>query len=275
MRRLILVLLAACSDRSAPPKSAPPPVVIVDGAAPAPSIDLGPLGAEPPVWPDATGPAGPVTFAHDFSKPGTWRHTYRQNMTMTANFEGDIMINPIQAKGTLTIESQRNRTAKATLDAVARSFGAGSGLPNTSAPLQMVLELPETGSAKTDDPQAAMLAILMPTPPRPLRVGESFEVPFMVPVTGIPGLTSVTGPMTFKFAGYSQIGTRTCARFTSRLAIDETRGDAKVKMKLDGRLCLDPADASVVVSHQVIDVKVVSKGPIEMSFAGVLGLDRE
>ena len=277
MRRLLLVLLVACSDRSAPAKPAPvvpPPAVVTVDAAPPPSVDLGPLGAEAPVWPDATGPAGPVAFKRDFSKPGTWRYAYRQNMTMTMNAEGDVMVNAIQAKGTLTVESKRDGTATATMDAHATTHIAGSSGPAVSVPLQHTLELGELGANKLDDSQAALLAILVPVPPKPLRVGESFEIPFVMPVQGIPGLTSVTGQMTFRFEGYSKVGARTCARFTSRLAMDEKRGDALVKMKLDGRVCLDPSDAAVVVTHQVIDIKLASKGPMEMSFAGVLGLDR-
>lgn len=276
MRAIGLLLLVACSDREANPAVVAVVTPTPDAPAPAPPADRGPLSAEAPVWPEATGPAGPITFKRDFKKPGSWLYDYRQNVTLTADIMGDIRVNAIQAKGTLAVESKRDGTAIARLSANLIAQEAGDKSRQQSGPMSMELPLDETGVAHTKDDQAALVALLLPFPSKPMKVGDTESVRFKLPVSGVPGMAEVEGPLTFKLVGFSKLGTRTCARFDTKLALDKTHATAHVKMSLTGKVCVDPADGAVVGSFLAIDMRASDRGkdPVDMSFAGVLGLDR-
>jgi hypothetical protein len=276
-RLLVVITLVACGDREAPPLViVAPPVVVPDAAAPEKPVDRGPLSAEPPVWPDAAGPSSPVAFKRNFKKPGSWLYDYRQNMTMTASVGPAPSVSAVQAKGTLTVESKRDGNAVASLSAEVTSHEVGEP-PDHAGPLTMELPLDETGTVDTVDSETAMVALLLPVPTKPMKIGDTDAVRFRLPITGnLFPMSSVSGPLTFKLVGYSKIGSRTCARFDTSLAIEEKRGGSHVKMTVAGKVCIDPADGAVVASFLAIDMKIASGGadPMDMSFAGVLGLDR-
>jgi len=270
MHRALIVVALGCGNRESPPA----PIAPAAPDAPKP-MDRGPLSAEPPVWPDATGQAGPISFERDFKKPGSWHYDYRQNMTMTAALSGSPHVTAMQAKGTLTIDSKQDGTAVARLSAALDAQDVGDG-DRQRTRMSFELSLDENVVRDTDDSQAAMVALLLPLPAKPMKIGDTDSFPFTLPVSGINGLASVSGPLTLKLVGYSKLAGRTCARFDTQLAIREQHGTSIVNMTLDGKVCLDPADAAVVASFLAIDMKLETRGPdsVDMSFAGVLGLDR-
>jgi hypothetical protein len=274
MHRVLIVVALGCGNRESTPTPAPAPVA-ADAAAPVKRVDRGPLSAEPPVWPDATGPAGPVTFVRDFKKSGSWHYDYRQNMTMTAAVSRSPHVSAMQAKGTLTVDSKRDGTAIARLSADLEAQDVGE-VDRQRTHMSFELTLDEKTIRDTDDSQAAMVALLLPFPAKPMKIGDTDSFPFTLPVTGVSGLASVSGPLTLTLVGYSKLAGRTCARFDTKLAISEQHGTGRVTMTLDGKVCIDPADAAVVASFLAIDMKLVSRGPdgIDMSLAGVLALDR-
>ena len=213
--------------------------------------------------------AGPVdetqphAFKRDFGKAGSWRFDYKQRMTMNKDV--------VEASGELRIDSSRDHTAAAKLDASMVVGGRTEKVPPTEFQLVEDASAPKTADG---DENRALTDLLMPFPHKPLGVGDSDTMTYTMPANLGGRATSISGPLTLKLTGYDTVAGRRCAKLTTTLRVDDT--SAAASLKIDGTSCLDVSDGLVVKSKLDIDMEVSgSNSTPAMKFAGVLELARK
>ncbi len=204
----------------------------------------------------------PHVFKRDFGKAGSWRYDYKQRMTM----DKDV----VEASGELRIDSRRDHTAAATLDASMTVGGHREKVPATTFQLTEDASAPKTVDG---DESRALTDLLVPLPHKPLGIGDSDTTTFTMPAN-LGAVTSISGPLTLELTGYDTVGGRRCAKVKTTLRVDDKSNGAK--MTIDGTSCLDLVDALVVDSKLDIDMELAGSSTTPaMKFTGVLELARK
>jgi hypothetical protein len=221
--------------------------------------------------PTTAGSDEALVLARDFSKAGSWRFDYRQDMKLGMQ-PGEAT--QVATRGELALDSKGDHTAKATLTAELKSpDGTAAAKP---APLEFTVgERAElTPEVK---PERALTALLLPLPSKPLRVGERDTRTFVFPVDIQGQQSGVSGPLTLTFTGYDTVNGRRCANISSTLRIDETVATSKVRVHVDGTACVDVQDTFVIKSKLVIDLAMVDDDAAKLStsMGGTLELTRK
>jgi hypothetical protein len=81
------------------------------------------------------------------------------------------------------------------------------------------------------NPQEALMRVLFPLPPKPLKVGESVDLPMRMPFNVMGTQLFATGRCRAKLTGYVDIAGHTCARLEGDIDIS----DLKVPQELRGK----------------------------------------
>lgn len=184
-------------------------------------------------YPETAAPAEAPVFRWDFSGKAVHRYTYEQEMTaktsmaMISKTPTDMQ-QAITAKGQLLIKSQGDRTAHLFLKDVRMiskmKLGKGQekGTMEQKAPPLFLQGMEEDGSAPYgDSSQELLLRILLPLPPKSLKVGESAVVPAQMPFNAMGSRLQVKGRLHITLTKYVKIGERTCAQFDTDIDISK------------------------------------------------------
>lgn len=192
------------------------------------------------VQPPATAPV----FRWDFSKDKVVHtYSYEQQVRNKTDMGGAMggksggIGQDISAKGVLLIKSQGNKTAELVLkDMQARmKMDTGEGKPRTmeqAVPPFVVQGVKEDGSGSFgNSSQDNVLKMLFPLPPKPLKVGDSADVPVEMPFNAMGSVLQVKGRSRITLTRYVRIGKRLCAQ----LDVDTDISKMKVPEELKGK----------------------------------------
>jgi hypothetical protein len=199
--------------------------------------------AEPPS-------AAPV-FLLDFSKDKVV-HTYSYQQEVRIKTD---MGQEMSAKGLLLIKSQGDSTAELVLKDMKISMKSEDE-PKTmeqQMPPFAVQGMKEDGSGSFgNSSQDMVLKMLFPLPPKPIKVGESVDVPAQMPFDAMGSVLNATGRSRITLTQYVTIDGRTCAQLDvdtdiSKLEVpSELKGEYRCSTKGTSVFYFDVADRSFV-----------------------------
>jgi hypothetical protein len=210
-------------------------------------------------------PSEPPVFRWDFSKADV-AHTYsyeqevRSRTDMGSSFGGKSgdMGQEMSAKGILLIKSQGDSTADMVLKDIKMSMkiDMGEDGPKTmeqKMPPFVVQGMKEDGSGSFGSSyQDMLLKMLFLLPLKPLKVGESVDVPAQMPFNAMGSMLQVNGRSRITLTRYVKIGKRTCAQLDvdtdiSKLKVpSELKGEYKCSTKGTSVFYFDVANRSFV-----------------------------
>ena len=188
-------------------------------------------------------PSTHPVFRWDFSKAKVV-HTYayeqevRSKTNMGTSFGGKSggTGQEMSAKGMLLIKSQGDSTAELVLKDMKMSMkmDMGKDEPKTmeqQMPPFVMQGMKENGSGSFgNSSQDMLLKMLFPLPSKPIKVGESVDVPAQMPFNVMGSMLQVTGRSRITLTQYVKIGGRTCAQ----LDVDTDISKLKVPTELKG-----------------------------------------
>ena len=194
-------------------------------------------------------------FRWDFSKAQVV-HTYayaqelRSKTDMGSSFGGKSsdMGQEISVKGVLLIKSQGDSTAELVLREmkVSMKMDMGEGEPKTmehQMPPFVVQGMKEDGSGSFgNSSQDMLLKMLFPLPSKPIKIGESVDIPWQMPFNAMGPILRVTGRSRITLTRYVTIGERTCAQ----LDVDTDISKLKVPTELEGEYKCSTKGTSVL-----------------------------
>lgn len=209
-------------------------------------------------------PTKPPVFAWDFSNKDVHEYAYQQDMRVKGKINdpradrlGD-MEPRTSFEGPLLIKSQGDGTANVVLKDLQLTVTANipgktvEPMTHTVPPI-VIKGMKEDGSGPFGDINVTMsLPMLFPLPTRPIKVGETVDVPAKMPFAFMGHLTQVKGRYRITLGRYVKIGKRLCAEFdvdTDISEIDapaELEGEYKCVVKGTSVFYYDVANRSVV-----------------------------
>ena len=192
---------------------------------------------------EANPPSAAPVFRWDFSKPNvvhayTYEQEVRIKMDIGASLGGnsDDTSPEMSAKGALLVKSQGDNTANLVLKDVQMSMkiDTGEDEPKTvkqKMPLRVLQGMKEDGSGSFgNNSQDMALKVLFPLPTKPLKVGDSVDVPAQMPFNAMGSMLQFKGHSRITLTRYVKIGKRTCAQ----LDVDTDISKLKVPSELEG-----------------------------------------
>jgi hypothetical protein len=209
---------------------------------------------------ETNAPSALKEYRWDFSSEATHTYSYEQDIEMDADF-GDFgggktpaSGQSITAKGSLLVKSKGNGTADIVLKDIKTktemNFGNGEE-PKTmeqTSPPTVMQGMREDGSGSVgDSSQNAMLKLLFPLPTKPLKVGESVDIPASMPFNAMGSMLHVKGHVRVTLARYVTIGNGVYAQFNIKIDIaeldvpEELEGEYECWVKGDGVYYFDVA----------------------------------
>jgi len=192
-------------------------------------------------YPEARPPDAPPILRWDFS--GKQLHQYAFEQRVKAQTRAALALKDasdieqsISAKGKLLVKSQGNRKADLVLqDVTAHMTMSTDALDKPKTTTQtlrpiVVQGMQEDGSSKVgDSSQETLLKLLFPLPSKPLKVGESVDVPAQMPFNAMGSLLHVEGRSRITLTRYVRIGRRTCARLDTDIDISKVDVPSELK----------------------------------------------
>jgi len=187
-------------------------------------------------------PTAVPVFKWDFANKDVHSYTYEQevrnktNMGFSMDGRSNDMGQEISGKGVLLVKSQGDGTAELVLKDMTMSMkmDMGKDAPKTmeqKVPAIVVQGMKEDGSGSFgDSSQDMFLKMLFPLPTKPLKVGDSVDVPAQMPFNAMGSVLKVTGRSRITLTRYVKIGKRTCAQ----LDVDTDISELKVPSELKG-----------------------------------------
>lgn len=168
--------------------------------------------------------AEPLSIRFDFSGKRVYAFDYTQQAENLSTMSGmPKETGPVKQKmdltGTMVLKSKGDKTGTLVLKALKASVTMEvkkEEPPRTmqmEAPTMAVPDVKEDGSmdggAATAQP---LLKLTFPMPPKPLKPGESVEVPVTMPFNAMGSMLTVKGTAKITHAGYFNVAGKNCAR---------------------------------------------------------------
>jgi hypothetical protein len=209
---------------------------------------------------ETNAPSALKEYKWDFSSEATHTYSYEQDVEMDADF-GDFdggktptSGQSMTSKGSLLVKSKGDGTADIVLkDIKAKTemdFGKGEETKTMeqTLPPSVIQGMREDGSGSVgDSSQNTMLKLLFPLPTKPLKVGESVDIPTSMPFNARGSMLHVKGYMRVTLARYVTIGDGVYAQFNIKIDIaeldvpEELEGEYECWIKGDGIYYFDVA----------------------------------
>jgi len=189
-------------------------------------------------------PTTPPLFRWNFSNKDVHAYAYEQEVRSKAAMSSppDDRINDMQpelsGRGLLLVKSQGDGTANLVLKDLKMSMKTDFGgnkesdtMEHTAPPL-VVQGMKEDGSGSFgESSQEMFLKSLFPLPTKPLKVGESVDVPAQMPFNAMGSVLQVKGRSRITLGRYVKIGNRTCAQLDVDLDVSEMKVPSELKGK--------------------------------------------
>ena len=188
-------------------------------------------------YPKAKAPEKPPLLRWDFSGNKVYAYDYRQELKNKYDMGGPAPVKDaeqvIEGKGKLLLKSRGNRTANLVLKDMQvemkitkMGFETKDKTPGSMKlkkfPPIVVQGVKEDSAMKVaNSSQEMLIKLLFPLPPKPLKVGESADVPAFLPFNAMGSLLHVTGESTITLTSYVTINGRTCARLETKTDISK------------------------------------------------------
>jgi len=188
-------------------------------------------------YPKAKSPEKPPLLRWDFSGNKVYAYDYTQELKNKYDMGGPAPVKNaeqvIEGKGKLLLKSRGDRTANLVLKDMQMGmkitkmgFETKDKTPGSMKikqfPPIVVQSVKEDSTMKiANSSQEMLIKLLFPLPPKPLKVGESADVPAFMPFNVSGSLLHVTGKSTITLTNYVTINGRTCARLETKTDISK------------------------------------------------------
>ena len=194
-------------------------------------------------FPTVLSPEQPQLVRWDFSDAKVYPYDFIQTTAvmnqmsdMLGNESGHINRQTMNSKGTLSLKSEQNSSARFVLENLTvdlefkRPGSNDTENRQMQAPPMVIQGMKEDGSMEMgNSSQELLLKTLFPIPPIPLHVGESAIVPTNMPFNANGSLLHVTGAAEIQLVEYVEIGGKTCAKLQTDIDISELNVPAEIK----------------------------------------------
>lgn len=196
-------------------------------------------------------------FRWDFSKAGTRSYAFSQTMSNRSLLRSSEHTARAEASGFVDIVSSGDGKAKLVLRDI-ELRPDGSQQPH-SMPTVVIPDVREDGSvAGIGDPRSALMALLMPLPPKPLAIGEVQELPLQVPVNAQGSPLTLQGTAKVRLTGFAQVDGQRCGVLSAVIDISklevpkELSGSYQASIKGTATVHFDPLQHSLVRTEVAI-----------------------
>lgn len=217
-------------------------------------------------------PAVAPVYRWDFSRENiVHTYDYRQEVMNKSDMGISEGQQDMVSQGSLLIKSQGDKTADLVLKdmKVKMTIDHGKGEPRTmeqQMPPMVVQGMKEDGSGSfADNSQNMFLKMLFPLPPKPIRIGESVDVPAQMPFNAMGSLLMIKGRSRITLTQFVKIENRTCAQ----LDVDIDISNLKIPEELEGEYWASVKGSSVFYFD--VDKNVFVSGTIAVMMQ--LGID--
>lgn len=198
-------------------------------------------------YPPAKVPAAAPLLRWNFSGETVYAYDYLQLVDNNSRMGGPMgpmtTTQNLHGSGMLLMQSRGDRTGAMVLKDMLISAKVSMNAPGqASQPQVMKQKMPPvvmqgfkedgtmTASARGVQ-QEALMRLLFPLPPKPLKVGESVAIPVSIPFNASGTVLPVKGSCKVTLAGYVSRDGRTCARLVSDIDVS----DLKVPKEMPGK----------------------------------------
>ncbi|MDM8526344.1 hypothetical protein QUF80_23440 [Desulfococcaceae bacterium HSG8] len=232
-------------------------------------------------------PSTDPVFRWDFSTTkNLYTYIYEQEIQSKTDMgslggKSADMEQEMSAKGVLLVKSQGDSTAELVLRdmKMKMKMDIGKDEPKTmeqEMPPFVMQGMKEDGTGPFgNSSQDMLLRMLFPLPPKPIKIGESVDVPAQMPFNAMGSLLQVTGHSRITLTRYVKTGGRTCAQLDvdtdiSHLKVPtELKGEYKCSSKGTSVFYFDVASRSFVAGTIALIMQLSIDAPMpQMKISG-------
>lgn len=221
-RFLLVLLVAACvsCDKTPPPPAAKKPEPPKAEYKEPMSTSFASEVTKEEYPHAATTPEGKIKIRFDFANVGTTEYIFTQT-SVTGSSTGENGMNSMEAA--LIITSKGGGVADVTIKDI-----NVKGAQAQTEPIYL-MNMKDDGTGDWDRAQGALIKMLFPIPQEELALGESADVPLIMPFNAGSSVFPCRGKSTVTLTRFADIGGRTCAQLD--VIIDVTELEVPVEMK--------------------------------------------
>ncbi len=173
------------------------------------------LGTFTASFPGASPPSKAVSLEWSFQQGQNFSYDYVHSIRNTTD-DDDVEVDGL---GTINLVPKSDGTADATIAAKLTLKVDGHERIHDAPPMN-IHGIQKNGSAeKGENENAALLAILLPLPGKPVTQGEKVTSPFVMPMNGPSGPSTTEGTSTIWLEKYVKCGLASCALLRSEISM--------------------------------------------------------